>query len=75
MIIWVPVQTAEWSERGDGTFRIAIGVQESVDGSYLPPTRLPPMTIIRLPVHTAASLVRSGAFTVDTEDQAFLAGS
>src|SRR5260221_14047512 len=54
MIISVPVQTAEWYDRGSGAPSSVVAVQRSVVGSYRPPLfELPPQTIISVPVHTA----------------------
>ena len=38
MIISVPVQTAVCPQRGPGVLWVGMGDQESVKGSYLPPT-------------------------------------
>src|SRR5262245_59579087 len=82
-IISCPVQTAVCSARPAGVVASRrVGSQESVAGSYRPPSWLrgpffeaPPQTIISLPVHTVVWSSRgSGAPSTGSGSQALLAG-
>ena len=67
MIISMPIQIAECSDRASGTSVVLVALQLSVAGLYLPPVfRNPPtkglnpaQTTISAPVHTAVCAVRS----------------
>jgi hypothetical protein len=61
-IISLPVHTAVCCSRAKGALAMLVAVQLSMPGLYLPPVlksiagqqKMPPQTIISLPVHTAA---------------------
>ena len=78
-IIRLPLQTAAWPRRAEGTPLMLVGDQLSVVGLYLPPvfvTFPPPQTIISLPVQTAVwRLLGEGAFRGEVGSQVSVAGS
>jgi predicted hotdog family 3-hydroxylacyl-ACP dehydratase len=72
---------AVWYARREGAPAVEVGVQVSLNGSYLPPVAvtyglLPPQTTMTLPVQTAVWYSRgNGALTVEVGAQVSLTGS
>src|ERR1041385_7613493 len=77
IIISVPVQTAALVTLAIGELTSHAVIQVSVEGLYLPPSKIPPpQIIISLPVHTAVWPERaSGALMVLVATQLSLAGT